>query len=136
MLFRSGGPNFGYSRLTIASTDWPATATAGALGSPTSIQVPSAFAEVSGLTALTWTASGTVTGASSGFGEICAWGLWTSSTFGTLICSGPLTDATGTMVSRQINSGDSFQFTISAPIIIRLGDPAPAGTYASRTTPV
>ena len=132
----NGGPSNGYSRLTLAATDWPVNATAGQLGSPTTMQAPSLFAEVPGLTSLTWTATGTVTGASSGFGEVCAWGLWTSSTFGTLVCAGPLTDATGVPVSRQINTGDSFQFTTNFPIIVRMGDPAPSGTYASRTLPV
>lgn len=113
----------GYSRKSVAVADWSST-TAGALGTASQIAVPT-----SGQGPYTWTASG------AAFGELCAWGLFDASTGGTLLSSGPLTDSSGTSVSRTINDGDSFTFDSNNQIIMRLGDPAPAGTYTSRTVP-
>ena len=119
----SGG---GYSRKSVASTDW-STAAAGALGTASSKQVPK-----SGGSAISWTASG------AAYGELVAWGLYTASSGGTLVASGPLTDSSGTPTYRTINDGDTFQFDSSNPILMRLGDPAKvtdATAGSQRTVP-
>lgn len=119
----SGG---GYARKSVASTDW-STSAAGALGTASSKQVPK-----SGGTAISWTASG------AAYGEIVAWGLYTASSGGTLVASGPLTDSGGTPTYRTINDGDTFQFDANNPIIIRVGDPAKvtdASAGSQRTVP-
>ena len=133
-----GGPSNGYSRLTVLSTDWPLHADPGLVSpspSPTSIQVPSSNAEVARITSLSWTAAGTVSGANSGFGEVCAVGFWDSSTGGNLIFASCLSDSLGNPAVRVINSGDTFSFDVNNPIVVRIGDPAPAGQYLNRTSP-
>lgn len=97
----------GYSRLTVSSGNWnSATGTA-----PATKQTNTTFS---------WTAG-------ANFGEICGWGLFTSSTVGGttgLVCSGTLTNSVGAATSVTVSTGETFQFDSTNPIKVQLGDPS------------
>lgn len=122
----SGG---GYAPKAIASSDW-STATGGA---PTVKQLPK-----SGGAAIRWDASG------ANFGELVAFAITTSAASAAYdaaacICSGPLTDGSGTPTYVTVNDGDAFEITDSNPILVRLGDPAlvtDATAGSQRTAPI
>lgn len=119
----SGG---GYAAKAVAAGNW-STAVGGA---PTSKQLP---ATGSGVT-FRWDASG------AAFGTITCWAICSTHASvaydsANVILSGPITDSSGNPVAVTVADGESIEINETNPILARLGDPAPAGTYASRTVP-